>query len=150
MKFLLLQYLLFQRDGHKGFMCIKSIKSTSPCTDIPPTSGFDFAAALESVFPLLEIIFENLDYQELKICSNVKPSWSDIVEKVLIKRCKPSWFTYYVSNNYGRGFGCSSNINRNNVAIAIILYDYKRIKLNRYICVHKNVSELSRKPGRWN
>lgn len=117
--------------------------------EIPTLEDFDFAEALESVYPILEIIFSYLNYKDLKSCSFVKNSWKDIAEKILSKRSKPSWFTCYRTKAKKKSniFKYSKELNYNNVGIGIVLYDFRRIKLSKFICLHKNTTELSRKSG---
>lgn len=70
----------------------------------------------------------------------------------MIKRTSPSWFTCYKVGSKGRRANViahSNNLNFNNVDIGIILYDNYRIKLNKYICLHNNIVELSRKSGKY-
>ncbi|CAH1967034.1 unnamed protein product [Acanthoscelides obtectus] len=135
-------------ENHEGF-CVKSFKYRIPETNVPPTEDFDFAEALESVYPLLETVFSYLNYQELKICCQVKKSWEEVAETVLSRRTTPSWFTCYKvrgrRKNKGHVFKHSTNLNNSNVGTAIILYDYCMIKLHEYICLHTDNFDLSRK-----
>lgn len=117
--------------------------------EIPGSEDFDFAEALESIYPILEMIFSYLSYKDLKSCCFVKKSWEVIAEKVLKKRKSPSWFTCYRTKGKKKSnlFKCSKELNYNNVGIGIVLYDFRRIKLSKFICLHKNTTELMRKSG---
>ncbi|VEN55868.1 unnamed protein product [Callosobruchus maculatus] len=138
-------------EYHTG-LCVRSLKYKIPDTNVLPTENFDFAEALESVYPLLETVFSYLNYPELITCCQVKESWKKLAEKELSRRILPSWFTCYKAkgkwNSTSQVFKYSRNLNHNNVGIAIILYDYCMIKLHEYICVHsvhRNTMDLSRK-----
>lgn len=79
----------------------------------------------------------------------MKNNWKDVAEKVLTRRIKPSWFTCYRTKGKKKSnvFRYSEELNYNNVGIGIVLYDFRRIKLSKFICLHKNTTELSRKSG---
>lgn len=102
------------------------------------------------MYPILEIVFNYLSYKDLKSCSSVKSSWKDVADKVLSRRIKPSWFTCYRTNGKKKinVFKHSKELNYNNVGVGIVLYDFRRIKLSKFICLHKNTTELSRKSGK--
>lgn len=119
--------------------------------EIPGSENFDFSEALESVYPILEIIFSYLNYKDLRSCCAVKTSWKDVASDVLNKRLKPSWFTCYRTKGKKKSnvFKYSTELNYNNVGIGIVLYDFRRIKLSKFICLHKNTTELSRKSGKY-
>ncbi|XP_028129822.1 uncharacterized protein LOC114325886 [Diabrotica virgifera virgifera] len=129
--------------GDKTF-CIKSIKRLTPVSEVLITANFDFSEALESVYPLLDIIFDYLDFNDLTRCCQVKNSWKEIAENILSKRAQASWFTCFKGSTTNC-FEHSVNLNYNNVGFGIILYDFRRIKLNKFICVHTEWEELSRK-----
>ncbi|KAJ8956014.1 hypothetical protein NQ318_006290 [Aromia moschata] len=133
-------------EDHTAF-CVRSVISKVPNVEVTGVEDFDFSVALESVYPLLEIIFNFLNYNDLQTCCKVKKSWKDIAESILQKRNKSSWFTCYKTKIKPRRnvFKHSDNLHYNNVGMGIILYDSRRIKLNKYICVHSNIMELSRK-----
>ncbi|KAJ8967869.1 hypothetical protein NQ317_006185 [Molorchus minor] len=133
-------------EDHRGF-CVRSVKPTIPNVEVTVVDDFDFSEALESVYPLLDIVFNFLNYNDLKTCCKVKKSWKDVAENILQRRNKSSWFTCYKTKTKPRRnvFKHSDNLNYNNVGMGIILYDFRRIKLNKYICVHTNTMELSRK-----
>ncbi|XP_018569015.1 uncharacterized protein LOC108909237 [Anoplophora glabripennis] len=134
----------------KGF-CIRSIKLKVPNIEVTPLENFDFSEALESVYPLLDIIFSFLNYNDLRTCYEVKMTWREVAQRILEKRNKSSWFTCYnakVSSTVKpKIIRHSDNLNYNNVDMGIILYDFRRIKLNSYICVHNfyHDMDLSRK-----
>lgn len=139
------------QSDQRGF-CIKSIKLKVPNIEVTPLENFDFSEALESVYPLLEIVFGFLNCNDLKTCCEVKMTWKEVAEKILKKRNKASWFTCYsteMSKVKPKVIKHSDNLNYNNVEMGIILYDFRRIKLNSYICVHNfyHEMELSRKTG---
>lgn len=123
--------------------------SSNQILEIPGSDDFDFAEALESVYPILEIIFNYLNYRDLKSCCSVKKSWEVIAENVLKKRKSPSWFTCYRTAGKKKSnlFQYSKELNYNNIGIGIVLYDSRRIKLSKFICLHKNTTELMRKSG---
>lgn len=124
--------------------------SSNQILEIPGSEDFDFAEALESVYPILEIIFNYLSYRDLKSCCSVKKSWEVIAENVLKKRKSPSWFTFSYRTrrqNKSNLFQYSKELNYNNVGIGIVLHDSCRIKLSKIICLHKNTTELMRKSG---
>lgn len=81
-------------------------------------------------------------------------TWKEVAERILEKRNKSSWFTCYstkaCSKNKPKIVKHSDNLNYNNVEMGIILYDFRRIKLNSFICVHNfyHEMELSRKTGK--
>ncbi|CAG9854487.1 unnamed protein product [Phyllotreta striolata] len=131
---------------NKSF-CIKSIKRPTIDPEVYCKENFDFSEALESVYPLLDLIFEYLDCNSLRNCCKVKKSWKDVAENILSKRVQLSWFTCFKGgvNNKSNIFEHSVNLNFNNVDLGIILYDFRRIKLNKYICVHTDVAELKRR-----
>ncbi|KAG5891714.1 hypothetical protein JTB14_016097 [Gonioctena quinquepunctata] len=134
-------------ECHEGF-CVRSIKRKVPVTNVPITKNFDLSSSLESVYPLLEIIFSYLNYNDLKSCCDVKRSWKDAAETILKRRVKPSWFTCYRTKTKPKSHYFdhhSDNLNYNNVGLGIILYDFRRIKLNKFICVHTDTTELVRK-----
>ncbi|XP_056643659.1 uncharacterized protein LOC130449715 isoform X1 [Diorhabda sublineata] len=131
------------KHGEKSF-CIKSIKRLVPVPNITPSENFNFSDALESVYPLLHIIFDYLDCNDLRTCSKVNKTWKDVAENMLIKRVQSSWFTCYKSEK-SNIFEYSYNLNYNNVGFGIIFYDFRRIKLNKFICIHSLWGELSRK-----
>ncbi|XP_030767426.1 uncharacterized protein LOC115891153 isoform X2 [Sitophilus oryzae] len=85
---------------------------------------------------------------DLRACRDVCSTWREKAEEILLKRTAPSWFTCYKVGSKGRKgniIAHSSNLNYNNVGLGIILYDNYRIKLNKYICLHNNIVELTRK-----
>nr|XP_023017848.1 uncharacterized protein LOC111506863 [Leptinotarsa decemlineata] len=134
-----------QGTGHEGF-CVTSIKQNIPVTRIPPTDDFNLFSSLESIYPLLEIVFSYLNYNELKTCSQVKQSWNETAETVLRRRMRPSWFTCYKTHSipsFHQDY-YSPNLNYNNVGLGIILYEFRRMKLNKYICIHSDITELDR------
>ncbi|KAF7271036.1 hypothetical protein GWI33_016002 [Rhynchophorus ferrugineus] len=133
--------------NHLGTFCIKSIKPQKIEVNITATENFNFGDALSSVYPLLDIIFKYLPYNDLKSCLSVCNEWKEKAEQILKKRTSPSWFTCYKGSKGRKGnvIAHSDNLNYSNVEIGIILYDSYRIKLNKYICLHNNIVELSRK-----
>lgn len=124
--------------------------SNSPNIEISGSEDFDFAKALESVYPILEIVFSYLNYKDLKSCSSVKTSWKYVADTILARRLKPSWFTCYRTKGKKKTniFKYSNELNYNNVGVGIVLYDSRRINLSKFICLHKNTTELSRKSGK--
>lgn len=139
-----------QGEEHKGF-CIRSLNTNCPNVTIPGSNDFDFGEALESVYPILEIVFSYLNCKDLKSCCSVKNSWKDVAETVLARRLKPTWFTCY--RNKGKKktniFKYSQEINYSNIEVAIVLYDFRRIKLSKFICLHKNTTEITRMSGKF-
>ncbi|CAH1102167.1 unnamed protein product [Psylliodes chrysocephalus] len=139
--------------GDKVF-CIKTVKKR-PIVDpeIPCTENFDLFEALESVYPLLDIILDYLDCDDLRSCCEVKNAWKEVAERILCKRIQPSWFTCFkaVPRNKLNIYEHSDNLNFNNVGIGIILYDFRRIKLNKYICIHNDDDVVSHgAKSKWN
>ncbi|CAH0547318.1 unnamed protein product [Brassicogethes aeneus] len=130
---------------HGGGLCIRSLKKSIPEVNIPKTKNFDFANAIESVYPLLDIILSFLDYKDLINASQVNKAWKEVADKILLKRCDPSWFTCYKIKG-SNILKYSDNLNKNNIGIGIILYNSRRIKLTDYICIHREISIISLKP----
>lgn len=115
-------------------------------TNVPVKDDFDFAEALESIYPLMEIIFDYLNLEELQIASKVKESWKVTANTVLQKRIKPEWFTC-LSDGARKFMNCSfSKKTYNNIGLGVVFYDFNRIDFSRYVCVHDNF-KISRKTG---
>lgn len=137
---------LVETDGnpHTGF-CIKSTKRKVPQVDIPITTEFDFGTAIENVYPLLEMVFDYLDYKDLRNASQVNKTWKDFADKILEKRAEVSWFSCYKTKQ-SNVLHHSDNLNMNNIGIGIILYNSRKVKLQEYICIHTD--KLMKKTGK--
>ncbi|RZC36668.1 uncharacterized protein BDFB_003077, partial [Asbolus verrucosus] len=115
----------------KGRVCI-TLKKTSQLkaeVDITAKENFDFSEALESVYPLLEIVFSYLDYNDLQTASLVKKSWQITANKVLEKRNDVSWITVFRKKRQSY-VHYSSNYPYNNISVGIILFNYRSVSLN--------------------
>lgn len=123
--------------------CIHSILKDYPQPEIRSVSSFHFGAALESVYPLLDIIFSFLSDADLKTICEVKTSWKAIADRELKKRNKPSWISCSKKLKINV-VQHSENIHYNNANIGIILYNYRRLSPNKYMCLHKDTSCLQR------
>jgi hypothetical protein len=71
----------------KGKVCI-GLKKTNHHkidVDIPVRENFDFSEALDSVYPLTEMIFSYLDYKSLQTVGQVKKIMADNCQQYLRK-----------------------------------------------------------------
>ncbi|KAK9881541.1 hypothetical protein WA026_016419 [Henosepilachna vigintioctopunctata] len=127
---------------HAGF-CIKTVLD-NPLSEIVTVRDFNFGEALESVYPLLDIIFSYLNDKDLENVALVKKSWRDIAERIMKKRppnlCWVTCFQRYKSNFIKH----SGNLHYNDAKIGIFLIDYRRLNLNKYICLHIDTVNLHR------
>ncbi|XP_050312148.1 uncharacterized protein LOC126747503 [Anthonomus grandis grandis] len=135
--------------SHGDAFCIRSVKPqwVQPA-NVPQTENFDFGEALSQVEPLLDLIFRYLPTRDLKSCLKVSPSWKERAEGALGRRNAPSWCTCYRVTSKGHKSNViqhSPNLNYNNIQLGIFIYDSCRWKLTKCVCVHSNISELSRK-----
>ncbi|KAL1501039.1 hypothetical protein ABEB36_006443 [Hypothenemus hampei] len=134
-------------NTHSGSFCIKSVKQGPVKVEIGPSiQDFSLGESIVKVFPLLELIFNYLTIDELKVCLQVCQEWKDIATEQISKRVGPSWFTCYKIISKKRKANViehSPNLNYNNVELGFIVYD--KFRLNKFICLHNNVTELSRK-----
>ncbi|KAL3284017.1 hypothetical protein HHI36_018187 [Cryptolaemus montrouzieri] len=129
-------------EEHKGF-CIKTILNKPFPVEIETKQDFNFGDALESVYPLLDIIFGYLSDEDLENVAKIKMSWKEVADRALKKRSKLCWFTCFQKHK-SNFLKHSGNLHHNNASIGIILFDYRRLKLNKYICLHKDTDNLEK------
>lgn len=101
--------------------------------------NFELGERLESVFPLLDMVFEYLSDKDLDNCIKVKRSWGPIAKRLLKKRTKTCWVSCYQD----RGnvfFKESGNLHSNNAGNAIILFG-RHYNLTEYLSLHQ-VSDI--------
>ena len=101
--------------------------------------NFDFAEALESVYPLLEIVFSYLDYNDLQTAALVKKSWQVTASRILEKRNDVSWITVFRKKRQSY-VHYSKNYLYNNISLGIILFNYRAVSLSDCFCCHEDVS----------
>ncbi|XP_044766844.1 uncharacterized protein LOC123322856 isoform X2 [Coccinella septempunctata] len=120
-------------------VCLTSLdKVKPPALSIEMKENFELGERLESVYPLLDIIFEYLNDKDLDNVMNVKKSWGSIAERLLKKRSQPCWVTCYQD----RGnvfFKDSGNLHFNNASAAIVLFG-RHYNLNEYISLHEDTN----------
>ncbi|KAK4873104.1 hypothetical protein RN001_015133 [Aquatica leii] len=102
-------------------------------------NNFNLGEALQSHYPLLELVFRFLDEKTLKIVLAVNDAWQDSAQKELNKRTWPTWITY---NNCPKAtLFLSKGFNFNHVALSLFAYNQTRIKLDKQLCVHLKSGE---------
>ncbi|XP_063910042.1 uncharacterized protein LOC135127533 [Zophobas morio] len=125
----------------KGRVCITLKKPSQLKTevDVAAKENFDFAEALESVYPLLEIVFSYLDYNDLQTAALVKKSWQVTASRILEKRNDVSWITVFRKKRQSY-VHYSKNYLYNNISLGIILFNYRAVSLSDCFCCHEDVS----------
>jgi hypothetical protein len=126
----------------KGKVCI-GLKKTNHHkidVDIPVRENFDFSEALDSVYPLTEMIFSYLDYKSLQTVGQVKKSWQITANNILEKRNKVSWITVFRKKRLCYVHD-SDNYHNHNTAASIILFNCSVISLSDSLCCHENLTQ---------
>jgi hypothetical protein len=132
----------FQAYCSKGKVCI-GLKKTNHHkidVDIPVRENFDFSEALDSVYPLTEMIFSYLDYKSLQTVGQVKKSWQITANNILEKRNKVSWITVFRKKRLCYVHD-SDNYHNHNTAASIILFNCSVISLSDSLCCHENLTQ---------
>lgn len=127
---------MFDIDVHKQtVLCIPSIpKLVTTEHNISQDNSFEFGKALESYFPLLELVFKYLEVQDLDSAKLVNPTWNTLGDKELQKRISPTWIS--VCYNPSLSVQMSPGFTYHNAALGIIVYNPHNIKLKTYLCIH--------------
>lgn len=116
-------------------LCIPSIpKLVTTEHNISQDNSFEFGKALESYFPLLELVFKYLEVQDLDSAKLVNPTWNTLGDKELQKRISPTWIS--VCYNPSLSVQMSPGFTYHNAALGIIVYNPHNIKLKTYLCIH--------------
>ncbi|KAF5300705.1 hypothetical protein FQA39_LY11067 [Lamprigera yunnana] len=122
----------FSRETH-GLkpICIPQLMHTP--TVFAVDSKYQFGEALQSCYPLLELIFAYLDQKSLKAALQVNPIWQSSAKRELNKRSWPTWISYH--NSFPKIL-CSNGFNYNNVALSLFVYNPVFLKLTDLVCEH--------------
>lgn len=123
----------FKMSDHK--YCVQSLKEKK-ISENATYELFDFGEALEQIYPLLQIIFENLPYEDLKTALLVNNTWNKYSKDELRKRNNASWLSLSRTKASQLTIQKSNNFKYDSVAFALIFYNYHDIKLQKFICVH--------------
>ncbi|KAK9717617.1 hypothetical protein QE152_g23648 [Popillia japonica] len=115
--------------------CVQSLKEKK-ISENATYELFDFGEALEQIYPLLQIIFENLPYEDLKTALLVNNTWNKYSKDELRKRNNASWLSLSRTKASQLTIQKSNNFKYDSVAFALIFYNYHDIKLQKFICVH--------------
>lgn len=100
----------------------------------PPLPSFSLGEKLESVYPLLDLIFTYLNYKDLLQCSAVRSTWREIALKELKSRQELAWFSSTGEKQLYE-LKRSPNLLRSNPCFCIALLRTSKFSLNTQICV---------------
>ncbi|KAK5640112.1 hypothetical protein RI129_010923 [Pyrocoelia pectoralis] len=118
--------------------CISAIDSLVTA-EVPQKDNFSLGEALQSYYPLLELVFTYLDKSSLQIACRTSSIWKDLATKELNKRIWPTWITFARCG----ALTCSVGFNHNNVSFGIFAYNPSLVQLNKTLCVHSSLDETN-------
>lgn len=118
--------------------CLPGLDQKPTNIEIKACPEFNFGESLQNVYPLLEIIFGYLNCRDLKAVSKVSTEWSKVALKELQKRNEVRWFTCALRGikSQPADLVTSSNFHYSNGQMGIILYEGRKHKLDKYMCIH--------------
>lgn len=111
---------------------------------IEPTENFDFSAALLSEYDVLDKILRYLSYRDLSNIGQVNDTWAIIADAELQKRLSPNLFSFGLTC-----YNAPDSITAK-PSLCLVLMECNTVKLNTYICIHKEPGSEKRKSGNFN
>lgn len=102
-----------------------------------PFADFSFGEKLQSVYPLLDMIFTYLNYKDLLFASAVCKIWREVALKHLKSRQEVGWFSI-TGNKRTYELKRSNNLLRCNTHFSIILTHSRQCSFKANICVKYN------------
>lgn len=97
--------------------------------------AFPYGEQLETIYPVLENILNNLPYNDLVSCSEINSNWHQTATNILKKRRNITWLST-AEKDKQIVFRKSSNVNYEDVCFSFLVYNYTKIKLQNYVCIH--------------
>lgn len=128
--------------------CVHSCLNTQVFPDVLPKVGFNIIKSLQSVYPLLNIIFTKLSYDDLMSCKLVNKCWKDIASSELRKRNQISWAVLERLGDRTTApatLKTSQNYQQSTCTTAIYVYNNKMLQMNKFVCNHspKSVKRMT-------
>lgn len=121
---------------------------------IRKTKNFNFGESLQSVYPLLDIIFGYLDSSDLNNAMLVCKEWHKIAIREKQKRNALSWVI--CKQEAMRSLQTSNDFYYNNIGKGILIRGKKAPSLDKFVCIHSNDGTVRRMTcmqfmiqGRW-
>lgn len=109
---------------------------------ITKTENFNFGEALQSVYPLLNIIFTYLNSIDLNNAAQVSKEWQKVALREKQKRCSVEWIYSKLVDT--PQMQTSSNFYYNSVDKGILIRDRRCFSLDKYMCIHSNDGPVAR------
>lgn len=119
--------------------CVHSFLNEEVYPKVIPKEGFNLAKSLQSVYPLINIVFSKLSYDDLMSCRLVSKCWKDVASSELKKRNKISWVILERFNDSYTApatLKTSRNFQSSTCNTALYVYNNKMLQMNKFVCSH--------------
>lgn len=113
---------------------------------VTKSENFNFGESLQSVYPLLDIVFSYLKNVDLNNVSLVSKEWKTVALREKQKRCMISWV--YCKLEKPALLQISKNLHYNNIEMGILVRGKKGYGLDKYVCVHYDNKDHNNKSAK--